>query len=130
MWVSALKKRDRFRIGMGFGRAQVSGQDGLQHETGFGSERFEFELSFGQRRVLARGGFWIGTGRFGLGFGPTRVSARNGFRIATCFRPTRVSARDEFRLGFVFLFRFCRFFRFHFGQVSILSVFLSQAITS
>ncbi|KAJ0522661.1 hypothetical protein HanIR_Chr10g0485051 [Helianthus annuus] len=95
MWVSTLKKWVRFRIKMGFVTAQVSAQDGLRHEIGFGSEWFQFELSFGPRRVLARGGFWIGTGRFG----PTRVSTRYGFRIATGFRLTRVSARDGFLIA-------------------------------
>ncbi|KAF5801842.1 hypothetical protein HanXRQr2_Chr06g0252781 [Helianthus annuus] len=83
MWVSTLKKRVRFWIRMGFGPAQVSAQDGLRHEIGFGSERFQFESSFGPRRVFARGGFWIGTGRFGsgadTGFRTGRVSDRNRF---------------------------------------------------
>ncbi|KAJ0855907.1 hypothetical protein HanRHA438_Chr14g0678521 [Helianthus annuus] len=73
MWVSVLKKRVRFRIGMGFEPAQVSARDG------FRSERVQFKLSFGPRRLSARHMFWIGTGRFGSGFGPTRVSALDGF---------------------------------------------------
>ncbi|MFS7955852.1 hypothetical protein Hanom_Chr07g00647601 [Helianthus anomalus] len=86
MWVSTLKKQDKFRIRMDFQSAQVSAQDGLRHETGFGSERFQFELSFGPRRVLVRGKFWIGSERVGsdrvradAGFRTGRVSDRNGF---------------------------------------------------
>ncbi|MFS7994623.1 hypothetical protein Hanom_Chr12g01108211 [Helianthus anomalus] len=62
MWVSVLKKRGRFRIGMGFEPAQVSARYGLRHETDFRSERVQFKLSFGPRRVSARRRFWIGTG--------------------------------------------------------------------
>ncbi|MFS7976740.1 hypothetical protein Hanom_Chr10g00895971 [Helianthus anomalus] len=62
MWVSVLKKRGRFQIGMGFEPAQVSARDGLRHETGFESERVQFKLSFGPRRVSARRRFWIETG--------------------------------------------------------------------
>ncbi|KAJ0443307.1 hypothetical protein HanIR_Chr16g0819321 [Helianthus annuus] len=51
MWVTTFKKR--VRIKMGFGPAQASAQDGLRQEIGFGSEQFQFELSFGPRRVLA-----------------------------------------------------------------------------
>ncbi|MFS7942668.1 hypothetical protein Hanom_Chr06g00491111 [Helianthus anomalus] len=47
---------------MGFEPAQVSAQDGLRPETGFESERVQFKLSFGSRRVSARRRFWIGTG--------------------------------------------------------------------
>ncbi|KAJ0555475.1 hypothetical protein HanIR_Chr07g0302481 [Helianthus annuus] len=54
MWVSTLKKRDMFRIRMGFGPAQVSAQDGLQQETGFGSERVRSD------RVRADTGFRTG----------------------------------------------------------------------
>ncbi|MFS7898601.1 hypothetical protein Hanom_Chr00s025886g01764981 [Helianthus anomalus] len=75
---------------MGFGPAQVSAQDGLRHEIGFGSERFQFDLSFGPTRVLARGGFWhvagFGSERVGLdqvradmGFRTGRVLDRNGY---------------------------------------------------
>ncbi|MFS7959553.1 hypothetical protein Hanom_Chr08g00692441 [Helianthus anomalus] len=109
MWVSILKKRVTFRIRMGFGQAQVSAQDGLRHEIGFGSARFQFELSFGPRRVLARDEFWIRTGRFrsgsgrhGTGFRPTRVSARDGFRIATGFRPTGFQYFQFFFVSFRF----------------------------
>ncbi|KAJ0550395.1 hypothetical protein HanHA300_Chr07g0244881 [Helianthus annuus] len=147
MWVSTLKKWVRFRISMGLGPAQVSAQDGLRHKIGFGSERFQFELSFGPRRVLARGGFWIGTGRFGsgsgrhgfphgtgfgsqrvlgrhefpygTGFRPTGVSARDGFRIATGFRPTRVSARDGFRIATGFRPTRFQYFQFFFCFVSV-----------
>ncbi|MFS8009004.1 hypothetical protein Hanom_Chr14g01279511 [Helianthus anomalus] len=62
MWVSVLKKRGRFRIVMGFEPTQVSARDGLRHETSFGSERIQFKLSFGRRRVSARHEFWNGTG--------------------------------------------------------------------
>ncbi|MFS7916186.1 hypothetical protein Hanom_Chr02g00174171 [Helianthus anomalus] len=91
MWVSVLKKRGRFRIGMGFEPAQVSARDGLRHETGFGSERVQFKLSFGGTTQV-----WIRTGRFGSAFGPTWVSARDGFRIATGFGPARVSHETSF----------------------------------
>ncbi|MFS7927786.1 hypothetical protein Hanom_Chr04g00313221 [Helianthus anomalus] len=69
---------------MGFGPAQVSAQDRLKHEIGFGSERFQFELSLGPTQVLARGGFWIGTGRLGSG------SGRHGFPHRTGFGSQRV----------------------------------------
>ncbi|MFS7939461.1 hypothetical protein Hanom_Chr05g00452011 [Helianthus anomalus] len=46
---------------MGFEPSQVSARDGLQHETSFGSERVQFELSFGPRWVSARRRFRIGT---------------------------------------------------------------------
>ncbi|KAJ0482056.1 hypothetical protein HanRHA438_Chr13g0607801 [Helianthus annuus] len=139
MWVSVLKKRERLRIGMDFGLAQVFAQDGLRHETIFGSERVRFELSFRPGRVSARGRFWIGMGSVRLG--PTGVYARDGFRSAMDFGPTRVSTRDRFCFGFfvsiwsVFsvsfgsvlnFFRCDRFFfRFHFGSISIFSVFVS-----
>ncbi|MFS7889577.1 hypothetical protein Hanom_Chr00s000004g01608621 [Helianthus anomalus] len=50
MWVSVLKKRGRFRIGMGFEPAQISARDGLRHGTGFGLERVQFKLSFMSRQ--------------------------------------------------------------------------------
>ncbi|KAJ0947138.1 hypothetical protein HanRHA438_Chr01g0011841 [Helianthus annuus] len=93
MWLSALKKLDRFRIRMGFGPAQASAQDGLRHKTGFGSERFQFELSFGPRRVLARDEFWIGTGPCGSG------SGRHGFPHGTSLGSQRVLGRHEFPHG-------------------------------
>ncbi|MFS7923459.1 hypothetical protein Hanom_Chr03g00260931 [Helianthus anomalus] len=92
---------------MSFGPTQVSAQDRLRHEIGFGSERFQFELSFEPRRVLAHGGFWIGTGRFGsgsgrhgfphrTGFGSQRVLGRHENPHGTGFRPTHVSGRTSF----------------------------------
>ncbi|MFS7953227.1 hypothetical protein Hanom_Chr07g00616081 [Helianthus anomalus] len=97
MWVSTLKKRVKIR--MGFGPPQASAQDGLRHEIGFGSERFQFELSFGPRQVLARGGLWIGTGRFGS------VLGRHEFPHGTGFGSQRVLGRHGLNI-FIFLFRF------------------------
>ncbi|MFS7976032.1 hypothetical protein Hanom_Chr10g00887721 [Helianthus anomalus] len=75
MWVSVLKKRDKFRIGMG------SVQIEFRAETGFGTTQ-----------VLDRNG--VGSGQ---------VSSRHGFRIVTGFGLTRVSAQDEFRVGTSFV---------------------------
>ncbi|KAJ0622388.1 hypothetical protein HanIR_Chr01g0019871 [Helianthus annuus] len=117
MWVSVLKKRGRFRIGMGFKPAQVSAREGLRHETGFGkkwvdvgwclkemgqvSDRngFRAGTSIRTRRVTARDGFWIETGsvriefRAETGFGTTQVLDRNGVGLG------RVSGRHEFLHG-------------------------------
>ncbi|MFS7966611.1 hypothetical protein Hanom_Chr09g00775831 [Helianthus anomalus] len=121
-----------FRIKMGFGPAQVSAQDGLRHETGFASERFYFELSFGPRQVLARGRFWIGASRFGsgsdrhgfpheTGFGSQRVLGRHEFPHGT------ISGRDEFRFVFVFCFGLVGFFGFE--SVSIFSFFCFVSVS-
>ncbi|KAJ0758347.1 hypothetical protein HanOQP8_Chr04g0156551 [Helianthus annuus] len=106
---------------MEFRSAQVFAQDELWHETSFGSEWVQFELSFGPRRVSARGRFWIGKGSVRLR--PTWVYARYGFQSATGFGPTRVSARDMFR--FIFFVSISSVFRFRFGSISIFSVFVS-----
>ncbi|MFS7931113.1 hypothetical protein Hanom_Chr04g00352251 [Helianthus anomalus] len=127
---------------MDFGPAQVFAQDGLRHETSFGSEWVQFELRFRPGRVLARGRFWIG--KWSVRLRPTWVYARYGFQSATGFGPTRVSARDRFfcfasnrfrsfqlscfvlvRFSFDSLFRFGLdlFFRFRFGSVSTFSAF-------
>ncbi|KAJ0927713.1 hypothetical protein HanRHA438_Chr04g0185991 [Helianthus annuus] len=116
---------------MEFRPAQVFAEDELWHETSFGSEWVQFELSFGPGRVSARGRFWIGKGSVRLG--PTWVYARYGFQSATGFGPTRVSARDMFRFIFfvsiwpVFSVSFridFNLFSFCFVSVGSISVFL------
>ncbi|MFS7928613.1 hypothetical protein Hanom_Chr04g00322831 [Helianthus anomalus] len=116
MWVSVLKKRDRFRIGMDFGLAQVFAQDRLGHETSFGSERVRFELSFRPGRVSARGRFWIGMGSVRLGSG--RQGFTHGMGLSAMgFGPTQVSARH--RLCFGFFVSIWSVFSVSFGSVLI-----------
>ncbi|MFS8028346.1 hypothetical protein Hanom_Chr16g01509491 [Helianthus anomalus] len=73
-------------------------------------------MSFGPRRVSARGGFGLERG------GSDRVLGQHGFPHGTGFGLQRVLgqvfARDELRFGFGFLFRFGRFFQFRFESVS------------
>ncbi|KAJ0937455.1 hypothetical protein HanRHA438_Chr03g0142341 [Helianthus annuus] len=102
MWVSVLKKQGMFRIGMGFESAQVSARDGIRHETSFGSERVQFKLSFGPRRVSKQRRFWIGTVRsdrhgflHGTGFRSQQVLGRHEFPHETCFGSGRVSYRFD-----------------------------------